>query len=88
MISVGSEQLAGAPPRLVTFLLLSGSLGSTLAPAVSALVSGAHGPRAALVLAATGYACAVALFVVALRLEQPHRTGQPAGAQLADPLVS
>ncbi|MDB5028644.1 MAG: hypothetical protein JWO66_2333 [Candidatus Eremiobacteraeota bacterium] len=42
MISVGSEQLADAPPRLVTFLLLSGSLGSTLAPAVSALVAGAH----------------------------------------------
>ena len=70
MISVGSEQLADAPPRLVTFLLLSGSLGSTLAPAVSALAAGAHGARAALVLAATAYACAVGLVVVALWLER------------------
>jgi MFS transporter, TsgA protein len=92
MISVGSEQLADAPPRLVTFLLLSGSLGSTLAPAVSALVAGTHGPRAALALAATGYACAVGLFVVALWLERSHRAHRaPTGAldaQLTDPLVS
>jgi TsgA-like MFS transporter len=92
MISVGSEQLADAPPRLVTFLLLSGSLGSTLAPAVSAVVAGTHGPRAALVLAATGYACAVGLFVIVLWLERSYRTRRaPAGAldaQLADPMIS
>jgi len=90
MISVGSEQLAGAPPRLVTFLLLAGSLGSTLAPAVSALVAGAHGARASLGLAATAYACAVGLFVVALRLERSPRR-EPADArdaQLAEPLIS
>ncbi|WP_071883443.1 MFS transporter TsgA [Pluralibacter gergoviae] len=37
-IAIGSMQVKNAPPRLVTFLLLSGTIGAMIAPAVSAFI--------------------------------------------------
>jgi hypothetical protein len=76
MISVGSEQIPHAPPQLVTLLLLSASVGGTLAPAVSARIVAAHGAHAGIVMAACCYAltlgCALAA-LAALAVERMSR---------------
>jgi TsgA-like MFS transporter len=73
MISVGSEQLVAAPPRLVTFLLLSGSVGGTLAPLVSAGIVHAFGPHGGPFLALGSYGAALVAVLAALALERSAR---------------
>lgn len=73
MISIGSEQIPHAPPQLVTFLLLSASVGGTLAPAVSARIVAAHGAHAGIVMAACCYALTLGCALGALALERMAR---------------
>ncbi len=73
MISVGSEQIEAAPPQLVTFLLLAGSVGGTLAPIVSAQVVRALGPHAGPSMTLACYAGALAVVVLVLALERSAR---------------
>jgi TsgA-like MFS transporter len=70
MISIGSEQIADAPPQLVTFLLLSASVGGTIAPAVSAWFVNAHGPHAGIVMALVCYSGTLAAAIAALTVER------------------
>jgi TsgA-like MFS transporter len=73
MISVGSEQIPHAPPQLVTLLLLSASVGGTLAPAVSARIVAAHGAHAGIVMAACCYALTLGCALAALAVERMSR---------------
>ena len=54
-ISLGSEQLPSAPPQLVTFMLLSASVGGTIAPALSALFVAQSNAHAGIVMATICY---------------------------------
>jgi TsgA-like MFS transporter len=76
MISIGSEQIPHAPPQLVTFLLLSASVGGTLAPAVSARIVAAYGAHAGIVMAACCYAFTLGCALAALAVER--MSGRPA----------
>jgi TsgA-like MFS transporter len=73
MISIGSEQIPDAPPQLVTFLLLSASIGGTIAPALSARVVDASGSNGGVVMAACCYALTLACIVAALIVERTSR---------------
>jgi TsgA-like MFS transporter len=75
MISIGSEQIPSAPPQLVTFLLLSASVGGTIAPAVSAAFVAADGPRAGVVMAACCYALTLVCAAFGLAVERAGRRG-------------
>jgi TsgA-like MFS transporter len=81
MISIGSEQLADAPPQLVTFLLLSASVGGTIAPAVSAWIVNVRGPHAGIVMALVCYGGTLAAALAALAVERWFRS-EP-GARLS-----
>jgi MFS transporter, TsgA protein len=75
-ISVGSEQVSHSPPILVTFLLCSATVGSTLAPAVSALVVSYFGVVSAMVMAVGGFSFVFLLFVLCLLLEKQYKSMQ------------
>lgn len=68
-ISVGSEQVKNAPPKLVTFLLLCGTIGSTLGPVLSAQVVSMFGVQAAIIMSLIGFSIVFALFACALIIE-------------------
>jgi MFS transporter, TsgA protein len=78
MISIGSEQIADAPPQLVTFLLLSASVGGTIAPAASAWIVNLRGPHAGIVMALACYAAMLAATLAALAVERWFRSGRGA----------
>jgi MFS transporter, TsgA protein len=73
----GTEHIPDAPPQLVTFLLLSASVGGTVAPAVSARFVDLYGPGAGVVMAACRYALALACALVALVVERTSRRPRP-----------
>lgn len=68
-ISVGSEQVSNAPPKLVTFLLMCGTLGSTLGPVLSAQVVSVFGIGAAITMSLIGFVAVFLLFALALIME-------------------
>lgn len=70
MISIGTEQVASPPPQLVTFLLLAGAIGGTIAPALSGRVVQAFGPHAGPYMAFGCYAGALAVVILALLIEK------------------
>ena len=74
LISIGSEQIADAPPQLVTFLLLSASVGGTIAPALTAGFVAAHGAPAGITIALICYAGTLIAAAAAVAFE---RTGAP-----------
>ncbi|MGS0674085.1 MFS transporter TsgA [Shewanella sp. 125m-1] len=78
-ISVGSEQVKNAPAKLVTFLLMCGTLGSTLGPVLSAQVVSAFGVSAAISMSLVGFAAVFLLFACALIIEiKENRLNQEA----------
>jgi TsgA-like MFS transporter len=77
MISIGSEQIADAPPQLVTFLLLSASIGGTIAPALSARFVAASGANAGVLMAACCYSLTLACVLAALVAERTLRRARP-----------
>jgi MFS transporter, TsgA protein len=80
MISLGTEQVAAAPPQLVTFLLFSGALGGTIGPALSGRVVHAFGLHAGPAMAFVCYAATLALIVFALVLERTVQRDVPVNA--------
>ncbi|HTJ27623.1 MAG TPA: MFS transporter TsgA [Candidatus Limnocylindria bacterium] len=80
MISLGTEQVAAAPPQLVTFLLFAGALGGTIGPALSGRVVHALGLHAAPAMAFVCYAATLVLVVAALVLERTVRPEVPVNA--------
>ncbi len=73
LISVGSEQLPAAPPRLVTFLLLCSGVGGIAAPIVSAPVVAAYGVHSSIALCCGAYAVTLILIGTGLLLERSGR---------------
>jgi TsgA-like MFS transporter len=69
MISIGSEQLAGSPPPLVTTLLLCSGIGTTLAPLISAAVVKGEGLHASLWVAFAFHAATLVIVFAALANE-------------------
>lgn len=69
-MSVGSQQLPNAPAVLVTFLLFSGSVGSTIAPALSGLVVEAFSVESAITMTWLGYSFIAFIFGLCLWLEK------------------
>lgn len=69
-ISVGSEQLKDAPAKLVTFLLVCVTVGSSLGPAASSFVVGLLGTGSAMVITFALYAAVFVLFCLLLILEK------------------
>lgn len=69
-MSVGSQQIARAPAMLVTFLLFSGSVGSTIAPALSGWVVQLAGVKSAIVMTWLGYALVTLCFGMCLAIER------------------
>jgi TsgA-like MFS transporter len=80
MISIGSEQVASPPPQLVTFLLLAGAIGGTIAPAASGAVVGVFHVHAGPLMAFGCYAGALVCIVLALALERSRARAIPAAA--------
>jgi len=78
LISIGSEQIAGSPARLVTFLIVCTDIGGTIAPAASAAVVNAFALHASLVLCAASYATTLAIVVVAFVVERRAAAAMPA----------
>jgi TsgA-like MFS transporter len=72
LISIGSEQIADPPPQLVTMLLLSASVGGTIAPVLSAAIVAGSSAHAGIVVALVCYAGTLAAALVAMIAE---RTG-------------
>ena len=68
-ISIGSQQIDNAPPILVTFLLCSATVGSTVAPALSAFVVSLFGVGSAMLMTVIGYVVVALLFATCLLLE-------------------
>jgi len=73
-ISVGSQQLPNAPAVLVTFLLFSGSVGSTLAPMLSGWVVQLFGVQSAMIMTWIGYTLVALMFGLCLWLERRELT--------------
>lgn len=73
-ISVGSQQVQNAPPILVTFLLCSATVGSTIAPALSAYVVSIFGVGSAMVMTAIGFLLVGLLIVICLFMEKQSET--------------
>lgn len=69
-ISVGSQQLPNASPALITFLLCSATLGSTLAPMLSAKIVELTNVQSAILIAVLGYSAVTLLFSICLALEK------------------
>lgn len=69
-ISVGSQQIKNAPPILVTFLLCSATVGSTIAPALSALVVEHFGVSSAMLMTVIGFVLVAILMSTCLLLER------------------
>lgn len=72
-ISVGSQQIPKAPPILITFLLCSATMGSTLAPVVSAKVVALFGVHSAILLTLFGFSCVTILFALCLMIEKRQK---------------
>jgi TsgA-like MFS transporter len=70
-ISVGSQQIHHAPPILVTFLLCAATVGSTIAPALSALVVSIFGVSSAMLMTVIGFVLVAILVVTCLIMEKP-----------------
>jgi TsgA-like MFS transporter len=70
MISIGSEQVPDSPPQLVTFLLLSASVGGTIAPVVSARFVDVSGAHAGVIMAACCYTLTLVCVMAALIVER------------------
>lgn len=75
-ISVGSEQIKNSPPILVTFLLCSATVGSTIAPAFSALVVSYFGVASAMLMTVCGFSMVLMLFVLCLAFERKQKSIQ------------
>jgi TsgA-like MFS transporter len=73
LISIGSEQMSPAPPRLVTLLLFCASLGGILAPALSSPAVKAFGTQASLPLCCGAYVATSAFVMAALAVERSAR---------------
>jgi TsgA-like MFS transporter len=69
-ISVGSQQIHSAPPILVTFLLCAATIGSTVAPALSALVVSMFGVSSAMLMTVIGFVLVAILVVICLLMEK------------------
>ena len=69
-ISIGSQQIDNAPPILVTFLLCSATIGSAVAPALSAFVVSLFGVGSAMLMTVIGYVLVALLFSICLLLEK------------------
>lgn len=69
MISIGSEQLSGSPPPLVTALLLCSGIGTTLAPLLSGWLVKRQGLHASLWLAFAFHAATLVIVCAALANE-------------------
>ncbi|MDC8829970.1 MFS transporter TsgA [Alteromonas gilva] len=69
-ISVGTQQITDSPPMLVTLMLFSGSVGSTLAPALSGMVVAVSDESGALMLSFVAFAVMLIMFTIAVVLEK------------------
>lgn len=78
-ISVGTQQIADSPPMLVTLMLFSGSIGSTLAPALSGMVVALSDESGALMLSFAAFAIMLVMFSVAILLEKRRTSVSDAG---------
>lgn len=75
-ISVGSQQVHSAPPILVTFLLSAATIGSTAAPALSALVVSIFGVSSAMLMTVIGFVLVAMLVVICLLMEKRAKSIQ------------
>jgi TsgA-like MFS transporter len=75
-ISVGSQQVHSAPPILVTFLLCAATIGSTAAPALSALVVSIFGVSSAMLMTVIGFVLVAMLVVICLLMEKRAKSIQ------------
>lgn len=75
-ISVGSQQIHSAPPILVTFLLCAATIGSTVAPALSALVVSMFGVSSAMLMTVIGFVLVAILVVICLLMEKHENSIQ------------
>lgn len=62
-ISVGSQQIKGSPAILITFLLTCGTVGSTIAPALSAVIIENFGISSAMLVTTISF---IAVFILVL----------------------
>lgn len=73
-MSVGSQQIPNAPAMLITFLLFSGSIGSTTAPALSGIVVNLHGIQGAMKMSLWSFVLVAIMFSTCLILERRAKT--------------
>ncbi|EKF9435238.1 MULTISPECIES: MFS transporter TsgA [Gammaproteobacteria] len=69
-ISIGTQQMKDAPALLVTFLLCCGTVGSTIAPALSAKFVEYFGVKSAMIMTMGSYLTTFVLLIIILYLEK------------------
>ncbi|MGI9262694.1 MAG: MFS transporter TsgA [Woeseiaceae bacterium] len=70
LITYGTMMVSNPSPRLVGFFIFSPAFGTSLAPAVSALIVEAWGTRAILIALTAGYTMVAGLVLVAVALKR------------------
>jgi len=80
LITFGTMTVSNPSPRLVSFFIFSSAFGTSLGPAVSALIVDAWGIRAILIALTVGYAMMAILVVVAVVLKSRSRQAMPLSA--------
>ncbi|WP_228728887.1 MFS transporter [Klebsiella grimontii] len=69
-ISIGSQQIAKSPAVLVTFLLTCGTIGSTIAPALSAIIVEQLGVKSAIFMTSIAFISVMFCVAACLALEK------------------
>ena len=80
LFSTATEQVGNPAPRMVTFLLCCGTVGSAVAPVFSSFIVNIGGAYAAIVVAAMAYAGCAALIISTLFIEKVSKRNPVVGA--------
>ncbi len=80
LITFGTMMVSNPSPRLVSFYIFSSAFGTSLGPAVSAVIVDAWGTRAILIALTAGYAMMAVLVLVAVVFKSRSRSASAVSA--------
>jgi len=80
LITFGTMMVSNPSPRLVSFYIFSSAFGTSLGPAVSAMIVDTWGTRAILIALTVGYVMMAVLVLVAVVLKGRSRHASPVSA--------
>lgn len=83
LIAFGTLIVSNPSPRLVSFFIFSSAFGTSLGPAVSALVVDLWGTRAILIALTAGYATMAMLVLIAVTLKSRSMHAEPESVKIS-----